>query len=98
MTDPKAPEETPKAPDPAVVAKAAAKVASGDELNQREAAALEAQAAVDQARGYKEVDWKGQKHFQSLVTGHTTSGPNAEYEMIQYHAGLDRAGIVDSRA
>jgi hypothetical protein len=87
-----------KAPNPAVVEKAHLKQDSGDELNQREAAALEAQAAIDNQRGYREVDWKGQKHFQSLITGHTTSGPNAEYDMIQHHAGLHHAGIVDPRA
>jgi hypothetical protein len=89
MTD----KELPKAPAPAVVERAQEKIAEGAELNQREEKALADQAEIDRARGYTEVDWNGQKLFQSLVTGHTTA---TEYEMVQYHAGLHHANITAS--
>jgi hypothetical protein len=89
MTD----KELPKAPAPAVVERAQEKVAADEPLNQREEKALADQQAVDTARGYREVDWNGQKLFQSLVTGHTTPD---EYSMVQYHAGLHHANITAS--
>jgi hypothetical protein len=60
----------------------------------REAKAAEAQAAEDQARGYTAIEWQGQQGYQSLITGHTTFGADAEAEMIQYHGSLSQASIA----
>jgi hypothetical protein len=84
-----------KAPDAAVVEQAQDKIEAGDDLSKREAAALEAQAEIDRQRGYTREEWKpGIWQYRSLVTGHTAP---TEYEIVQYHAGLENAGIVDSR-
>lgn len=71
-----------KAPNPAVVEKAEAKREAGDDLNQREAAALEAQRRIDEERGYRRIEWRpGVWLWQSLATQHTTED---ETEMIRH--------------
>lgn len=79
MTERKADEV--KAPDPAVVEKAQAKMAEGDDLNQREQKALEAQRALDEERGYEVVEWKGIPLYRALVGGHACF---SESEMMQH--------------
>lgn len=62
-----------KVPDASVVEKAAQKMDAGEELNQRETAALEAQAQIDQERGYRRIEWKpGVFMLQHIATQHTT--------------------------
>lgn len=76
-----------KAPNPAVVEKAVAKEQAGDDLNQREVAALEAQMAIDADRGYRRIQWRpGIWMLQHIATQHTVPDTEAgETEMRRIH-------------
>jgi len=102
-TTPPVPPLPPAPPAPEVNAdaleKANKKLAEGKGLNHTEAAALQAHhAAETQLRGYREIEWHGQRGIQSIITGDTFFGEAAEFELNQHHMQLPTMGVADPRA
>jgi hypothetical protein len=81
--------------NPAVVESAHEKVAADEPLNRREEQALADQDALDQARGYREIEWQpGVTIFQHIATLHTELDERAMRRYVNALASPDVTRLV----